>query len=499
MALERETVVSMKQMRLLLIFSVLTLLACQGLAQTSTNITLKGTVVGGAGKDVFLFRYSDALSRMEVEVDQAVVSAGQEFELHAYANYPTLMVLQIENYSQSFFVEPGRTYELYVPRFDWNLNEKKDVWLDPETLPLEFVNLPKDELNVSISSFETVVAEYIEKHRTFFDVRYKPQKRYFDSLAAEVERRVPNTDNEFFNRYKRYKLAELKYAMHFDTRRHMMRQHVLGQPILYYDENYMSLFFALNANSLSKGTTKLPAWRIAGWVNALEVDRFMDSIGVDTLLRNEQVRELVALQALQEAYYNDRYYESDKVLQMIELIGTRTKFTEHRTLVQNMVQSFRKKEKGAEVPSFQLPDAEKRMVNLDGMKGKWVYLSFVRVGEPNSLSEIETLAHFKDSIYAHNDNVEFVTVDCDREFQTMYHFLRNTKKGGKYNWTWLHFNGNYRLLEHYRVVSYPTFILINPEGQLQYDVTPAPATGFLLRAPWQKKAEEDAKPFFLRQ
>ena len=59
----------------------------------------------------------------------------------------------------------------------------------------------------------------------------------------------------------------------------------------------------------------------------------------------------------------------------------------------------------------------------------------------------------------------------------MYHFLKNNKRGHRYNWTWLHFDGNYKLLERYGVVSYPTFLLINPDGQLQYSVTPPPASG----------------------
>ena len=141
---------------------------------------------------------------------------------------------------------------------------------------------------------------------------------------------------------------------------------------------------------------------------------------------------------------------------------------------------------------------DKKQVSLDNMKGKWVYLAFVRVGDPNCQSEIETMAHFMDSVYAKSKNVEFVTICCDREFQKMYHFLKNSKKGQKYNWTWLHFNGNYKLLEHYQVVSFPYFILINPEGKLQYTVTPSPASGFLLNAPWQPKQKEEERPFFLR-
>ena len=68
----------------------------------------------------------------------------------------------------------------------------------------------------------------------------------------------------------------------------------------------------------------------------------------------------------------------------------------------------------------------------------------------------------------------------------MYHLLRNSRRGAHYNWTWLHFDGDYRLLEQYGVVSYPTFVLINPQGEKVYDATPTPASGFLMHGPWEK-------------
>ena len=480
------------------LFFIILLAFAGSMLQAQTNITIRGEVVDGAGKEVYLYRYTDMLTRTEMEVDHTTVGSNRVFELHAFANYPTMMVLQIENYSQSFFVEPGREYEVYVPRFDWNIDEKKNIFLSPEVLPLEFVNMPADELNGLISNFEAVVADYIDNHRVYFDGRFRPQKRYFDSLEIEVRKKAPDTRNEFYNRYKRYQLASMKYSFHFDTRRNMANRFVKGQPILYYDDNYMSFFFTLFANSVSKGTTKIPVWRMGQWVNDLKLDLYLDSIGTDTLLHNEQVRELVALEALQESYYLNRYYESDKVLQMIDLLGSRTKFPEHKTLARQLAASLRQQEQGVEMPSFTLPDVDKNMVSLDSMKGKWVYITFVRVGDKNCISELETMAHFKDSVYSRNKNVEFVTICCDREFQTMYNFLKNSKRGRKYNWTWLHFNGNYRLLERYQVVSYPHFILINPDGQLQYTITPAPATGFLMHGPWQTKQEQEERPFFLR-
>ena len=153
----------------------------------------------------------------------------------------------------------------------------------------------------------------------------------------------------------------MKYSFHFDTRRGMVNRYIKNQPILYYDDNYMAFFTTLFANSVSKGTTKIPVWQMAWWVNNLNVNVYLDSLGTDTLLRNEQVRELVALQALQEAYYQPRYYESDKVVQMIDLIGNRTKFPEHKVLAKRLVESFRQQEQGAETPDFTLRNREPRL------------------------------------------------------------------------------------------------------------------------------------------
>lgn len=475
------------------------LLGMMGSVWAQTNIRIHGTTVNGEGRTIELYKYSDALSHQEVLIDEAVIGENKAFELKGYANYPMRVFVQIENYSQSFYVEPGKDYEIYIPRFDWNIDERKNVYLSPEALTVEFVGLKGNDLNFLIDRFDRVVDSFITANRAAFDVKYHPQKRYFDTLDSMVNKMLPDGENEFFDRYKLYQLAQLKYNLHFETRRNLVYKYIKGNPILYYDENYMQFVTTLFANSVSKGNKYVTAHQLQRWVGHNNLEMMIDSMGTDPLLRNEQLRELVALQALKEAFNNGRMYDRDEVRAMIEKLARKTKFGDHRVLAQNMLKQCSRMERGSEVPRFSLPDVDKNMVGLDEFKGKWVYLSFVRVGDPNSIGEIETLAHFKDSVYAASKNVAFVTIVCDREFQKMYHFLKNTRKGEKYNWTWLHFNNNFKLLEHYKVVSYPTFLLINPEGKLQYNVTPAPASGFLLSPPWIDKKQDQEKKFFLGQ
>lgn len=479
---------------ILLVVLFATILSAQ--AQTP-NITIRGRAANADGKVIELYKYSDQLGRAEVLLDKTTISASTGFELKMYAKYTTLVFLQVENYSQSFYVESGRTYEVIIPKFDWSIDEKRNVHLAPEALPVIFENLPKDEVNFRINEFDALVDSFITANRYSFDLKFHPQRRYYDTLCQLVEKRLPDGKNNFFNRYKKFSLAELKYKLHFDSRKGMYNKYIAGQPILYYDENYMSLFFTMFGNSVSGGNRYNSIQRLSRWVNGGNMTTYMDSIGLDPLLRNEQIRELVAIQALKESFYKTRYYKQEKVLAALEWIRLKSKFPEHRELIRNIESLLSQNSKGGEVASFTLPDVDKKMVSLDSFKGKWIYLSFVRVGEPHSLKEIETLAFFKDSIYAKSKNVEFVTICCDREFQKMYHFLRNNKRGSRYNWTWLHFNNNFRLLEKYGVVSYPTFLLINPDGKLQYSITPTPGSGLLVNPPWAEKKESEKKGFFL--
>ena len=493
--------------------SVFVLLAQLLAAQTNVHIT--GTAANAAGKTVELYCYDDMLSCREVLLDGVQVDSTGHFSLGCYVNYPRLVFMQVEHYSQSFYVEAGHRYEVYIPEFDWDIDERVNVNLSPVALPVEFVGVGPDELNVRLSRYDAAVDSFIVANRVWFDVKYHPQKRYFDTLLTELsllgivsgewkdesgKMKVESGKlNTFYDRYVEYSLAEMRLAMHFDSRKKLVNRYIADQPVRYYDEPYMRLFLALYQGAISKGTARVPQGRLVSWVNSGDLDRYLDSIGLDPLLKNEQVRELAVLEALKESFY-DRNYDPERVRDMVRLLGQHTRFKEHREMAAHLVELMGQRKKGGEVPEFRLPDVDRRMVSLDDMKGKWVYLSFVRVGDPNSLREIETLAWFRDSIYAHNPDVVFVSVCCDREFQKMYHFLKNNRRGKRYNWTWLHFDGNYKLLEHYGVVSYPTFLLINPEGRLHYTVTPTPASGMLLYGPWEKKPVKDDtdKPFFMR-
>ena len=475
-------------MRRRLLILVLSLLPWVLRAQV--NVDIVGESANAAGKRVTLSCYEDMLTLHEHVLDTAVVDSMGRFHLGCYVTYPRLVVVQIECYSQSFYIEPGRRYDVWLPEFRWEQNEERNVYLDPVALPLEFMHLPADELNLQMLAFEQVVDSVMDTMRVHLDFKYRRQRRSFDTLVAAVQQRVPDGANLFMNRYKAFLLAQMRYDMGFASRKQMLEK-VLPQPILYHDECYMRALLDVLGGMVSQGMKKVPKWRLTEWVRTANLDRYLDSLGTEPLLYDEQVRELAALVALRESLY-DPDYDRDGAIRMLVALAQRSKWREHRLMAER-VAGERRTENGERKTEVTLPDADGHRVSLDSLRGKWVYMSFVRVGDPNSLREMETLAHFKDSVYAKNDDVVFVTVSCDREFQKMYHLLRNSRRGARYTWTWLHFDGNYRWIERLGVVSYPTFILFDPDGRQPYSVTPTPESGFLLHAPWMRAEVEHEK------
>ena len=467
------------------------------------NVSINGSSDNAEGKLVELYRYSDPLTLSEVLLDSCTIDAQGHFKLSTYTNYPLLVFVQIECYSQSFYIEPGRTYSVSIDSFQWNMDEQRNIHLAPVALPLRFSNLPPDELNLAILRFEALCDSFVFANRYAMDFRYRPQRTYFDSLRHIVRGRDFGNHSDFFNRYVTYHLAQMEYALGFASRPKLFARYIDNKPLLCFDNSYMEFFLSLFSKFLTFGSSKIPVKSLAAWVNDQNLGILLDSLGLEPLLRNEQVRHLVALQTLKEAFYVPHLYNRQSVMALVSRFAQHTKFPDIAQLATNLSLSFDTVASAslADIYSFSLPDDNGRLVSLDTFRGRWLYVAFVRTDSPTCIGEIETMAHFRDTVYkSHPDSVAFLTIACDREPQKMYHLLHNTRRGSHYDWTWLHFNANYKFLEQFQVVSYPYFVLFNPQGKRVHSITPAPSSGFLLRPPLlPRKAVDKDKPFLINE
>ena len=482
--------IAMRHCALLLLFLAA---GASSMAQTK-NISFEGTFDGAAGKKVELIAYSDPMSLHEETLDCTTADDNGHFTLAFYANYPRLVVLQIETYSQSFYAEPGRHYKMSLAPFDWNTDEKQNIYIAPVALPIYFQDLPDDELNLSIAAYDHVCDSVVVRHKEHLDLRFHPKKRYFDTLRRVLNGTHFANNTPFFQRYGMYRLAQAELDMGLASRKTLFKKYVDNQTLPYYDENYMQFFFALFDHSVSIGNKYVSINDLRLLLLSADPALLLDQMGHDPLLRNERVRELVTMQALHEMYHMPNTYPSDQVIKMLENYAKFTHFEEHRTMAENLLKVLNQQvDASSDLLSLSLPDEQGVRHPLDTFKGKWLYIAFVRLDDPTSVGELETMAHFEDTLRkATNDSINFLTIVCNREPQKIGQFLHDGHKREKYDWLFLHFDNNYKLLYNLGITAFPLFLTISPEGKIVGNTSPAPATGYLTSGPWWPKKEAES-------
>lgn len=457
----------------------------------SQNVIIKGTIDKAENKKVRLSVYNDLISMYERPLSEVLVKTPTDtFQFQMSINYPTIVVLRIETYTQEFFVEPNRTYNITIPEFDWSLDEKINIYTNPVALPVVFENLENNDLNLLINNFDSVYASFLKTYN--YRILVEQDKTLLDTIKTLLSERYDTIRNDYFIQYKKYKLATIELAIRLKSNQTFAKEYFEGQPILYRHAGYMDYFNIFFESSFVDGTKQIKKERLAAWVNDGDLFKILDSLGVEPMLKNEQFRELVFLKGMKDAYHH-RGYNPKAITELLQKYILQTKFVEYKPVAQGIIDQHEEFLQGAESKNFTLPDIDKNMTTLDMYKGEWIYLSFVRLREQPSLRELASMAYYHDTI-TQKYNIRFITISCDREFQVMYHFLKNSKDGEKYNWTWLHFNNNYDLLDTYKVRIYPFFVLINPEGKIASYPAKSPEEGFFLLLDYIEKRLLNEKP-----
>jgi hypothetical protein len=177
--------------------------------------------------------------------------------------------------------------------------------------------------------------------------------------------------------------------------------------------------------------------------------------------------------------YSEGYFERVDVLKMLELMAAQSKFEEHRKIALNTVNSLLSvSHSGKEFGDFVLKTVSDEEVNLSQYMDKPLVLNFVKLNDVESKRELEVVHAMYDSI---SSNCNIITISCDKNLDALYNFAKNTKVGSRYKWQMLHFDGNYDLLEYYKIKAFPMFILISKDGRVVENPMRNPSEGSLLR------------------
>ena len=423
------------------------------------NVVITGNAVGKANKLVRIIVYSDLFSGAKYTLAETRTNSEGSFSINLKTNKTQFAFLAFELEKGEFYLSPDSEYN-----FSLNLNNSNNGSIF-DRLPLNFSLTAKDggiqnqieEFNISYNNFIYNNVNSIYKGRN---------KTKITDFTDSIRTIFSNKKSEYIVNYAEYSLASLLWLSKVDNDKSILRNYFINRPVLYSNIQYVDFFKEFfNSYFDSENIYSYNELMIA--VNSRSISVLDDLLSQDSLLsQDNRVREIVAMLLLSRNYHN-RDVKKDRIISLLESIAKNSAYTENKLIARNFIVELGKLQNGSPAPDFNLFNNNDQLVKLNSFKGDFALLCFVKDNCNICNFQMEQINDLKNEF---DNKLQVVTIVAGNETKK----IATLSKEKGYNWSILRTDENIVLLEDYNVKTYPTYILINPDGTIAYATLPMP-------------------------
>lgn len=417
--------------------------------------TISGYIPGAESQKIRLLAYAELITYSKNILEKTKIDSTGYFSFEIDFPVTTYCMLELDYYSSGIFIEPNTDYFIIAD----TINEISpfQAFYEKNDLIYRLDTLSDKELNNLISEFNISFNEFILAN---FDAIYRRRnKTLIKEFKVEVSEKYKHVNSTYFFDYVTYKIASIELAAASFKKPFLFDTYLKDKQVQYSHVEYMQFFnefFDQYISSQSKSITRNDLVSAINYQDSYIA--LLDTLGKDTLLKNEVIRELVLIKTLVELY-NNPGFSKQNILSILNQLASATVFEEHKLIAENVIYALSKFEIGTLAPQFTLPGLNDSLIFLSDLQGKPVYLSFLATWSFACLGEYKLL----DSLYfKYGDDINFVTVSLDKNPETLMQFV--DEKG--YDWLFLYNGTDYDIINSYVVKTFPLFILIDKTGRI---------------------------------
>ena len=426
--------------------------------RTDSLTVINGTAPGAAGKTIKLSAPGDLLTFMEKPLANTIIGSDGKFSLSLKTGQTMVAVLSINFHKAEIFIEPNKTHRVLIDSINYNDIQEINPFIQSQNLKLQILFEEPYDLNFMIGEYNGMYNAFLLDN---FNALYRDRDKVkVDTFRVQSNTRFGMVPSAYFKSYMVYKIASLEQLTRYYSAAELARRYFIGKPVLYLNLEYMDFFNSYFSKYLTV-TSKI--LHLTDYKPILKgpdpYTVMMKTLAADTILKNEQLRELVLLKGILEMN-NMADYKQDELLTVIRSVAERSQYPDNRTIAENMISQMTKLKPGTAAPGFTLVNRYKNMVSLKDFKGKPVVLSFWTTYCQGCLSEMDLIKPLYDK---YKGKVEFISISADADFNKMVMFV-NMKKN--FVWSFLHIGDQSEVLSNYDVRSYPLFVLIDKSGKI---------------------------------
>lgn len=417
------------------------------------NVTLRGIAGAHKGKEISVYLYDDLVTYSQSKIDADTVDARGNFELQLAVKKPQVALIRTNSLVGKIYLQPDFIYGIIFPAAD----STRFIAGGTEQSVDIIVNGDSTELNARIIDFNMLFDEFWQRHYQSFVV--KKLHRELDSFQLQVNKRYEKVKLSYFRTYVEYSFA----LMNENTGRHrafLAKRYLFDKPIEYDNYEYMEFFNQYFKQYLQKQTTTRNGNLILDAINTQGDYRHLDELlKADPVLKNDTLRELVAIKSLFELYYVP-HYSKDKIRDMFAQASALTAIPAHKKIVSNILRNISNLLPGTKAPGFELLNARRDTMRLSDYSSRYLYLNFFASWCTDCIEQFKKQEMLRKR---YGDKIHFVSVSIDEDTNAFKSFV---KQNPGFNWAFLHAGANKEVLSKYNVSAVPVYYLINPQGNL---------------------------------
>jgi peroxiredoxin len=426
---------------------------------SASTVVINGKAPGAEGLTLRLMKYADPISYKMEKIAETTVKENADFNLEIDVKNTFFCFISIDYYwSAPLYIEAGKNYYIKIDSADFHMkNDNNLSFLDEKRIFFSVNHEHPKDLNNRIFNFNAAYSEFVVKN--FNVLGSHSGRKLLSEFKEECLSRYLVGDDIFMQNYIIYRLASLEYSMNLKSKKTIFMEYLSKQKIHPENDEYMAFFHQFYQKHFERSPL-LNYREIQGQINAgSSLFSILDSLGKDSTLRNEVIREMVLIKSLGEAYKPYSDFNPEKILSLLKDIQKSSKFPEHQNAAANMIEEKTKLQIGYPAPDFQAKDINDSLYSLKDFHGKWLYLGFWQTNSTKAIAEMEALKNFYPE---YKDSIQFVMISTDMEYLHYYYFMQKNQ----IPFPVLHFNHNIDCIENYHAKISPLFVMIDPDGNI---------------------------------
>ncbi|TVR41007.1 MAG: TlpA family protein disulfide reductase [Cryomorphaceae bacterium] len=440
---------------LLLFFSALPLFASQ--------VHIRGEAPDYVNTQVLFYATEDGLSQLQRVIHVAESDAQGRFE----ATFPWDETGEIDIYIRhirgTMIVQPNRRYEVFFPPLH---KEQVRSFGGNTHVDLVFLNLPDNDPNALISQLHVAVDSFLVANVALVGSRaFKPK---FESFETSMQQRFNHVD-AYTATELHYILASTAFQTQVYTRRDLFDKYLKSSS---FEPHPM--FFAFLGSFFQKYFARFGANHGPDLIPKALASRdpgpaLLELIQKDEFLERDVLREMVAVQALIEAYYLQA--DGRNVLRVLEHLGENASTEYLQKASHNVITALTRASKGFPAPELKFYDQHNEQVSLEDFRGKYVYLEFFATWCSDCPKDQSLLPAL---IAEYSEVVEVVSVVVDSPREA---FQRHLSKYPQLKWPVLFDDTGFESRDRFGLRALPAYFLIDPEGNFYRSPAKSPSAG----------------------